>query len=142
MKTTLGKLRQVLATEARRKPSADTGAWTKEKAMQRGVPFHEKVEAHDGHKTGDWVMVRNHRGGREFAGQIRGFDMVHSPNREPFMVIRVFFGGHTTERRYDLWKQEDYAGPATAADVEQAKADWEASREREARMIDTSREGT
>jgi hypothetical protein len=142
MKTTMGQVRGLLRdAKYRPKRPVDTGPWTKEKAHQRGVPFHEKVEEHDGFKAGDWVMVKDHRG-REHAGEIKGFTTVHAPGHEPFLLISVGFGSHSSERRYDVWKQEDYSGPATAADVEQAKEQWEAEHAHMAKHIDTSRQGT
>jgi hypothetical protein len=142
MKTTMGQVRGLLR-DARYRPKrpADTGPWTKEKAAQRGVPFHEKVTEHDGFKPGDWVMVHG-RNGREHAGEVKGFTMVHAPGHEPFLMIDINFGGHSSSRRYDIWKTEDYSGPATAADVEEAKASWEAENAYMAKHIDTSREGT
>jgi len=137
MKTTMGKVRKVLA-EA--KPPKDP----KQAAFDRGIPHYEKLDAHDGLKKGDWVMVKpaNSRNGKPHAGEVQGFTWVHNKDREPYLMIRVGFGGHSSERRYDFWKDEDFVGMADGEDIQNAKDAWEQQRRWMAKNIDTSRQGT
>jgi hypothetical protein len=146
MKTTMGQIRRALH-EARYRPKkpGNPPGWDqmsdKDKAFSRGNQHYEKLDAHDGIKAGDWVMVKSH-GAKPSAAEVTGFTMVHAKDREPYLTISTNHGGHTSQRRYDVWKDEDFLGPADEEDIANAKDRWASEEAWMAKNIDTSRQGT
>jgi|SRR5581483_619930 len=140
MKTTLGKIRLALREAAPTDP--------KQAAFARGLPHYEKLSEHDGLKVGDWVMVapaerfRGSGRGKPHAGEIKEFTVVHNKDQEPYVTISVGFGGHSSQRRFDVWKAEDFVGMADEEDIQNAKDAWQRENEWMSKNIDTSREGT
>jgi len=123
-------------------PMTEAGA--KERAFARGMPHYEQLRDHDGLKAGDWVLVKpaNQRGGKPRAGEVVGFTVVNRKDEEPYVTIKVDFGGYLQERRYDQWKDEDFVGMADPEDVQNANDAHAKENAWMSRNIDTSRQGT
>lgn len=115
----------------------------RERAFKRGGSYYEKLDSHDGLNSGDWVMVRStNPRGRSHAGEVKGFTVVNSKDSEPYVTIKVDFGGHSMERRYDRWKAEDFVGMASAEDVQNSKDSAMANQRWMSKNLNTGHEGT
>lgn len=147
MKTTLGQVRRALR-EARYRPPkpGNPPGWDqmsdKDKAFSRGNQHYEKLQEHEGIKVGDWVLVKTRGKAKPEATEVTGITVVHAKDKEPYVTVRTQFGEHSSERRFEFWKDEDYIGPADEEDIANAKDRWAAERAWMSKNIDTSREGT
>jgi hypothetical protein len=89
-------------------------------------------------KPGTWYTWHDARG-KHTGKLVKVYQMQHAP--APVNVVKLSFGGHSTEMRFDLWAAmnpteatpEEVSGQADSADADRKLAN---------RGVDTSKEGT